>query len=565
MYAKDEDDGKLDEYVREAIETLDDSAPDFTMEELLKAIKHLKNNKAAGPDRIPAEILKACPKPVLEIILKLMNKIKNSSQYPNAWALGITSLLFKEGNDEDPNNYRAITVCDAISKILAIMLNDRLEVWSNDNDKVKVEQIGFQKFSRPSDHLFVLRSLIDAHKNQGKKLYACFVDFRKAFDTVWRTGLIYKLIQYKMNITYIKLIKNMYEKTGISLKMNSIISRPVSVGRGVRQGCILSPRLFNLFINDIPDIFDASCCPVGLDKKRVNCLMFADDLVILSESPAGLQNCLNKLESYIKKWKLEVNLKKTKIMIFQNPGKRPEAVFYLGDKQVEVSHSYKYLGTIITDTGNFKANEVNLKKKGLRASYIILKNIGMFSKPSTSIHIFEKIVEPILTYNSEVAMAYFPLSWDQDKFTENMWDIGIEPNKVILSFLRQILGVHKKTSNIAILSETGKYPISIKIFNAIIKYWLRLHASNNTLLSEALTLNVKQSQKNRQNWTRMVMYLLSITKNTQKPSKNPKENNKILSNFKIKIKQCFEQWWQIKRINTGKLDFFFIYKKSIQM
>ena len=189
----------------------------------------------------------------------------------------------------------------------------------------------------------------------------------------------------------------MYEKTGISLKMNSTISRPVSVGRGVRQGCILSPRLFNLFINDIPDIFDASCCPVGLDTKRVNCLMFADDLVILSESPTGLQNCLNKLESYIKKWKLEINLRKTKIMIFQNPGKRPEAVFYLGDKQVEVSHSYKYLGTIITDTGNFKTNEVNLKKKGLRASYIILKNIGMFSKPSTSIHIFEKIVEPILT------------------------------------------------------------------------------------------------------------------------------------------------------------------------
>ena len=274
-----------------------------------------------------------------------------------------------------------------------------------------------------------------------------------------------------MNKTYIKLIKNMYEKTGISLKMNNIISRSLNIERGVRQGCILSPRLFNLFINDIPDIFDDSCSPVVLDKKRVNCLMFADDLVILSETPEGLQNCLNKLEDYIKKWKLEINLKKTKIMIFQNPGKRPEAVFYLGGKQVEIVHNYKYLGTIITDTGNFKANEVNLKKKGLRASYIILKNIGMFSKPSTSIKIFEKIVEPILTYNAEVAMAYFPLTWDKDKFTEKMWDTGIETNKVILSFLRQILGVQKKTCNIAILSETGKYPMSIKIFNAVIKYW----------------------------------------------------------------------------------------------
>ena len=68
--------------------------------------------------------------------------------------------------------------------------------------------------------------------------------------------------------------------------------------------------------------------------------MFADDLVILSETPVGLQNCLNKLENYIKKWKLEINLKKTKIMIFQNPGKRPEATFYLGEKQVEVAHNY---------------------------------------------------------------------------------------------------------------------------------------------------------------------------------------------------------------------------------
>ena len=182
-------------------------------------------------------------------------------------------------------------------------------------------------------------------------------------------------------------------------------------------------------------------------------------------------------------------------MIFQSAGKRPKVSFFYGDQPVEVAHSYKYLGTIVTDTGNFKSNEVNLKKKGIRASYIILKNISMFSKPSTSIRIFEKIVEPILTYNSEVSLAYIPIKWDITKFSENLWNIGSEINQVSLSFLRQILGVHKKTCNIAILSETGKYPIAIKIFKAMIKYWQRPHSSERGLFLEAKAMNEDLYQK----------------------------------------------------------------------
>ena len=97
------------------------------MEELKTAIKSLKNNKSAGPDRIPAEMFKVCPDKILLLILKIMNKIKNTSDFPLQWGLGITSLLLKEGNDEDPNNYRAITVTAALSKILAILINERLE------------------------------------------------------------------------------------------------------------------------------------------------------------------------------------------------------------------------------------------------------------------------------------------------------------------------------------------------------------------------------------------------------------------------------------------------------
>ena len=148
--------------------------------------------------------------------------------------------------------------------------------------------------------------------------------------------------------------------------------------------------------------------------------MYADDLVILSESSEGLQSCLNRLHEYTEKWELKLNLSKTKIMIFQGGGRRKKEYFAFGNQIVQHTDQYKYLGTIMTKTGNFKLNEINLKKKGLRASYIISKNIGSFSKPSTSIRIFEKIIEPILMYNSEITGACIPSTWNYTKFIKNV-------------------------------------------------------------------------------------------------------------------------------------------------
>ena len=184
LYSKSETDEEKENFVREALEGIDSEEPDFTMEEILEAINWLKNNKATGPDGIPAEILKACPKPVIELLLGIMNRIKHLSIYPQNWGLGITSLLFKEGDDGDPNNYRAITVSDTISKILAIMLHKRIGKWDTEGRVMRNEQIGNKKGARPSDHLLVIKTLIDSYARDGRKLYACFVDFRKAYDSL---------------------------------------------------------------------------------------------------------------------------------------------------------------------------------------------------------------------------------------------------------------------------------------------------------------------------------------------------------------------------------------------
>ena len=550
---KDENDMNMMEFVNNILKNAK-AKEDFTIEELLKALKILKNNKAAGPDRIPAEALKACPIKFLKVILKLMNKIKNNMQFPDLWAEGITSLLHKDGDDEDPNNYRAITVINTIAKVLAIMINERLDALFEQKKIIKKEQIGFTKKCRPADHLLVVKTLINHYNNNGKKLYACFVDFQKAFDSVWRTGMYYKLIHSGIDVGIIRLLKDMYDKTSQRLKFNNKMSRNFLTKKGVKQGCILSPKLFNIFINDIPDIFDESCCPARLGDTNINCLMYADDLIILSESEKGLQNSLNMLEQYTKKWKLKVNLKKTQIIIFSTGGyKGKTPSFTFEKKPLKLVKEYKYLGTTITNTGQFRLNEVYLKKKGLRASYLLTQSIKN-TKISTAIKLFEKIVEPILTYNCEVSLASIPKSWDYSKFVGKMWEHGSEINKVSMNFLRQILGVHKKSSNVALMSETGKHPIILKVYQHIYKYWLRIKDSENPLLKKALETNLADHEKGKNTWYRIINYLETITQ--AEPSK------KGLHKFKENLRFLFYLWWKDETKDKTKLDFYFSFKKN---
>ena len=100
---------------------------DFTMKEFKESLNKLNNSKTAGPDRIPAEMIKYSPENVLKLILALINRIKNNDQYPKLWALGYTTLIHKEGDEDDPDNYRAITICSAMAKIFALMVKCRLE------------------------------------------------------------------------------------------------------------------------------------------------------------------------------------------------------------------------------------------------------------------------------------------------------------------------------------------------------------------------------------------------------------------------------------------------------
>ena len=248
-----------------------------------------------------------------------------------------------------------------------------------------------------------------------------------------------------------------------------------------RVCCNLSPTLFNLFINDLPDIFNTqSCDPVLLGDTRLSCLLYADDLVILSESECGLQSCLTKLHSYTKRWKLKINLKKSKILIFGTQSQRrlhSLSKWYVGQDQLGWVDEYNYLGITFHFSGGFKLAQKLLYNKALRAYHSIFKSFSNIDNVPVKVllKLFPSLVVPVLLYGCEVWGVYLlGKTANIDNFKRKLFKTASNIEKLHLKFCKRILGVHSKSTNSAVHAELGRVPMIVQISSLIVKYWLRI-------------------------------------------------------------------------------------------
>ena len=158
----------------------------------------------------------------------------------------------------------------------------------------KTQQIGFRTGHRASDSLIVLKTLISKYMYivQRKTIFSCFVDLRKAFDSLWHSGLLYKLAIDGVGRKFYNVVQNMYNSCESSIKIDNKYLEYFTLERGVKQGDSLSPTLFNCFINDLHEIFDNSCNQLELEKSFISSLSFADDLIIFFRNSSGIANCI---------------------------------------------------------------------------------------------------------------------------------------------------------------------------------------------------------------------------------------------------------------------------------
>ena len=286
----------------------------ITPKELEDALNNLKGGKAPGPDEIIGEYLKMFGQIFEDILLKLINVIFSQHIYPSGWALNFLKPIYKKDSTKDPDNYRGLAIGSAFSKLFSFILLKRLINFIDLKNLLSPEQIGFIKGKRTSDHIFFLQTIVEkiVRRNK-KKLYVVFIDFKKAYDTVNRELLMKRLQSLGINGIFMRNIMAMYEKTEYCIKLNNGHTLPIKSNLGLKQGCPLSPMLFNLYIDGIKDIFDEQCDPIKIQNTKINHFLYADDLVIFSESKVGLQRGIDKAHKFAKVMRLTINVKKVKL------------------------------------------------------------------------------------------------------------------------------------------------------------------------------------------------------------------------------------------------------------
>ena len=449
-----------------------------------------------------------------EILRKLFNAILKNPITIEKWNTSLIFPLHKKGSKTDPDNYRGISLLSCFSKFFLAILNKRLAKFTIDNKILSSGQLGFLKGCRTSDALLILHNLIDHYcKKRKKHIFGCFVDFRKAFDSVPRDKLFQKLLNNNINGKFYDCLVSLYNEDKSRVKIGDHVTKSFSPNQGVKQGCILSPILFNIFLSDLQQYMEQNDCdPIHVNPDTsLGCLIWADDLLLMSETEIGLNNMLNALKLYAEANGMTLSIEKTKVMIFNSRGRHMRRQFLFGNEKIETTRQYKYLGFLVTPSGEINTGLNDLKDRAQKAFYSMKFKLGSaFQKnPSITVKLFNALVKPILLYASDF---WGILNLPRNNPIENLH----------ISFCKQLLGVQKQTTNVGVLLELGQIPLSIYAKRLGFKNWERItnqNDCNNMVIASyenavALSLTWPTSLQNLLSEIGMLENFISRTVNT---------------------------------------------------
>ena len=318
----------------------------------------------------------------------------------------------------------------------------------------------------------------------------------------------------------------------------------------------MSPILFNLSIDKICNIFDESCDPVTTNNRDLNCLLWADDLLLVSRSANGLQNCIDKMYNFYSELGLEINIKKTKIIIFNKRGISFENKFNfnLNRAKLEITNQYQYLGIKLRPSGSLKLSTEELHDKASRAwfgiSNTIFRNKRM--QHDQVFGIFDSLITPVATYASSF---WLPFMIKKNGFTSvnNLMDTWavLKAETLNQKCSRTFLSVHSKASRLAVLGELGRYPLFVNALAQCLNYKLSLfkRQSNTNILGHVLKEMTEMSENDQDCWlTRVnkIENILKIPKNFSLSQTSGKNLTRI-------VKSKFDRYW-LDKINEIKPD-----------
>ena len=249
----------------------------------------------------------------------------------------------------------------------------------------------------------------------------------------------------------LNVIQSIYKSIKSRVKFNNYDSCECVSHIGVRQGKCLSPFLFSMYINDLEKELIQKCAEgIDIGMLKLYLLLYADDIVIFSNTSEGLQKGLDILGDYCQKWKLTVNIDKTKVMVFRKGGILPRNLsFTFQGNMIEIVDKFVYLG-ISFSTGSFTETHKTLSGQALKAIFKLKQYLYKFTdiSPKHTFELFDKLITPILTYGGEI--------WRFSK--------PVQQERVHLQFCKKLLGVKRSSQNDFVYRELGRAPLKNKVF-----------------------------------------------------------------------------------------------------
>ena len=399
-----------------------------TLKELRPLIQKMKNNKATGPDNIPAEAFKWLTHPNLEHIITLFNQILSTGTLPTAWSEAVVVEIYKgKGSHTDPEMYRPISLLSTAYKLFARLLQSRLETAID--HKLRHTQFGFRKNRSTSQPIHIVRRLIEQAERKNESLYSLFLDWEKAFDKIHPQALITSLRRFGVQPEFVNLIGNIYATPQFTVRAQGATSTQKVARTGIRQGCPLSPYLFLIVHSAIMHDVQATITPQHHNQlpwlhsynNPLFDLAYADDTVILCRSAEQTQTILHSIQTTAAQYNLQLNKGKCELLrtnaqqevYFKDTSTHPPSAkplspakqrTALNKLKVKVKQSAKYLGVYITPKAS-NSTDISQRIHRGRAGFDKLHKFWRHSNITKAwkIQVFNTVFIPMLTYATESA------------------------------------------------------------------------------------------------------------------------------------------------------------------
>ena len=397
------------------------------------------------------------------------------------------------------------------------------------------------------------------HRNTKKKgrMYCLFIDFSSAFDRVQHKLLWYVLMKNGITGKFLQVIQSMYSQLQSCVKTNNGLSEYFDCIVGTKQGCMISPFMFILFINELITLFNNSNCQgIYIDEQVPNVisLMFADDIANVTDTVGRLQKHIDNLQSFCSNYGMTVNLKKTKIVVFRRGGivKQCEQ-WYLNRQPIQIVAYYKYLGTFFTSFLKWSKTHQHQVTQAHKALVLIKKFLYICTnvRIQDAFFLFDRMVVPILLYGAEL--------WGYE--TINLIE------NVQSQYCKYLLKLSVNTENVAALGECGRYPLYVKYHLKCIRYWIKLlHMTNDRYPKHAYDMLYNLDCAGRTTWaTNIKQLLFKYGFGFVWISQNIGDINIFLSTFKQRLIDCSKQDWYGKIEITDKLYTYATFKSLLEV